>query len=1136
MQARHGRGAPDGDVPREQAPRVRGLLRAWPVRTTRGRLLREWRLLVLVLAVATLASTVVTSVGLLVSATELGAVHNALTSIGATETAMSVNVSNPTVSIAKARSLSNRAIANVLGGAATATASTAAYSGTYAAVPNRTAEPEVAYFGQLDGARSHVKVIAGSWPTAVPQAQGAALDVALPQTAAKALGLGVGTTIPMSLGEHDVTVRVVATYSVPAPQSDFWAQDLLRGQGNNPAYSSPQDNSPIPHEAYGPLIVAPGALDAIGVRAERLEFDYAPKFSTTTPDQLAGLIDRLQNADSDVPSDVGAIADQVAFSGDAADPIGQVASGLIVTRSTVVVVTLLLLVLSIAALAQAARLFTDARAGDRQLMSARGASRGQIFWTAVLEASVIGLVTAAISPPLARGVYALVALQPSMIAAHAPRDAGLPAAAWLTSAALALVFVVVLVLPLVGPAATFADAEQGRGRQRRLSGIMRSGLDLGVVVLAALAYWQLVTYRGTLGGGASLSVDPVLAAAPALVLLAATLIAARLIPLVSRLADRFGTRTRGVLLPLASWEVGRRSRRAIAAVLLLTLALGVGTFGETFLATWRQSQVDQATVATGAPVRVAADSAHLGSQASLLADGATGAPQPTLRRVTDVTQEGGSGEDSGAVTLGLTSTARAMLAKGRMAGLGGSAIASLLPATAKPVDGVKLSGDPDGVSATVQLGTAGQAVVGVSATVRAVVQDATGLLFTVPLGDVPVDAAPHDIDGMLDTVARGGHRALPLQVVGVQVFVFASNLATYRGNDGGPLDVLVRSIAATNGTTSAPATDSAGVHWFASSEFVGGSPPVATTRPGWQLGMTVTLPADIQTDPQTFALVAWRPLFRVPAVFSRGLATTLSVKIGADLDLIGSDDFIGVQVAGIVPIVPGSVDQSLLTPGAASGAAQSANQAVVVDQVAYERALAQTGAAGGGADEWWVDVPPDRAVAYLKAHPAGSGLPAPRSAVVLGVELQQSPLRVATEAALLLAIAAAALLAAIGFAVHSAATLASRRVEFAQLRAIGLSRRRLTAVIGAESLLLAVLGTVFGLAIGVLLSLMVGPLVAISPTGTSPVPPVLVIVPWAQVGLLVVVVALVLAVVVTLVARTQRFANPASILREADEG
>ena len=80
-----------------------------------------------------------------------------------------------------------------------------------------------------------------------------------------------------------------------------------------------------------------------------------------------------------------------------------------------------------------------------------------------------------------------------------------------------------------------------------------------------------------------------------------------------------------------------------------------------------------------------------------------------------------------------------------------------------------------------------------------------------------------------------------------------------------------------------------------------------------------------------------------------------------------------------------------------------------------------------------------------------------------------------------ISIVAAALLVAIGFALHTAASVRARRLQFAQLRAIGLSRRSLVGVVGAESLILCAIGTVFGIAIGVLLSWMVGPLVAVSP-------------------------------------------------------
>ncbi|MEO6116142.1 MAG: FtsX-like permease family protein, partial [Pseudolysinimonas sp.] len=179
-------------------------------------------------------------------------------------------------------------------------------------------------------------------------------------------------------------------------------------------------------------------------------------------------------------------------------------------------------------------------------------------------------------------------------------------------------------------------------------------------------------------------------------------------------------------------------------------------------------------------------------------------------------------------------------------------------------------------------------------------------------------------------------------------------------------------------------------------------------------------------------------------------------------------------------------------------------------------------------DEWWVNVTAGHGQAYLNGvkNPAGA-----LSSEVLGRELQQAPLRVATQAALWLAIVAGALLAAVGFAVHSATTLRSRRLELAQLRAIGLSRNKLVGLITAESLLISVLGAVFGTAIGVLLVLLVGPLVAASPDGSPPVPSVAVQIPWASIGLLIVGLAGALVLVVFVVARVQRSVEPAELLR-----
>jgi ABC-type antimicrobial peptide transport system permease subunit len=90
-------------------------------------------------------------------------------------------------------------------------------------------------------------------------------------------------------------------------------------------------------------------------------------------------------------------------------------------------------------------------------------------------------------------------------------------------------------------------------------------------------------------------------------------------------------------------------------------------------------------------------------------------------------------------------------------------------------------------------------------------------------------------------------------------------------------------------------------------------------------------------------------------------------------------------------------------------------------------------------------------------------------------------------------------------------------------------------VVGTESLILCAIGTVFGIAIGLLLSWMVGPLVAVAPDGSPAVPAVATIVPIGAVALLILEVLAVLACVILAVAVTQRSTSPAQILRGADE-
>jgi hypothetical protein len=1094
--------------------------RSWILGTTRDRLRAQWPLLLAVLAVAVLANTLITSLGLLVTATEAEGARGSLGAIPGEQTLVQVRLVSLTDSVEDADAAVTAAVQTALGSSVAATHTGMALT-LVSEFPNDFPLPGAAYFGQLDDVQQHSTLVSGSWASGGPDSDGA-LPVTVPVDAARALQLSEGSTLDVEVERDLVTAKVVGVYAPDADDVDYWALDPLRGSGYNPAYPKPGVTFYQPITAIGPLIVGPGALAAADVHVASLQLSYVPDFSAVAVDDLAPLLQRLSFADVDVRIDSGRVSDELLYTSDVASVVGSVTSGLVVTRSTVVVVSLLLLVLAIAAMAQTARLFTESRLGERRLMRSRGASGGHLLALTTVEATLIGLLTAALSPPLAALGYRLIAAQPPMVAAGMPATVAISGGAWLTAAAVSVAFVLVLVAQLLLRSRDGSE-EQATARQSRASGIMRSGVDLALVALAAIAYWQLLSYHGVLDDSVSLTIDPILAVGPALVLLAGALLCVRLVPPAARLLERLGSRSNRVVLPLASWELGRRPNRAVAAVLLLCLALAVGTFGLSFLATWRQSQLDQAAVAVGAPVRVSVDPEKATAQSALLAADAEGAPGPVFRRfgllqlgLTDT----GPGSDGVSVQLlGLSEPARALIDRGRLAEVGGARIDLLLQSPAEAAAGVDLPAGADSLSTTVRLADQSGVLDGADAALRVVIENADQLLTTVDLGAVPVDGEEHAVSA--DLPAGAG-----LRVVGIQL--------AFDGNFGQALPASTTATATLSlGLFSAGATTlpPLGIDGFSlvNADRQGRVPVRADAQADEQLRLSVEVPVGVSS---AFSLVGWKPQPALMAMVPTELSSRYALQNGSLLSLTTQAATVQLQLANAAALVPGAADTEELDAagyGLSSGIARATT--LVVDQQSLARALAERGVAGAMVDEWWLDVPTGAGQAYVDAHPVQPGAVPVYSSDVLGAQLQQAPLRVATQAALWVSIVAGALLAAVGFALHSAATLRARRIELAQLRAIGLSRRALVGMIGADSLLLCVLGIVFGVAIGALLTSLVGPLVAVSPDGTPTVPSIVIELPVVGVALLALGVVAVLTLVVMVVALTQRRTQPADLLR-----
>jgi hypothetical protein len=1010
----------------------------------------QWRLVVAVLSVTLFACTLVTGLGLVVSTTEQSGLSSALGSLSDEQSRITLGFRDPTGTAADTREQATEAIAAVLGPSATIET-----SGSPAFTSLTSAAGQQVYLAE-GASDSAVRIVDGEWPTDSDL-------VAAPVTADLALG--------DTLVVNDTTMTVVGRYEVADADDPFWQLDPLRGAGTATGSGTVEGAVTI-----GPLLVPLGGVDATALPLDAVQVAFGPRLGSTPVAELEALSLRLDAAGIEVPRDLRDAAGSRVYESRLDESVHSIATALIVTRSTVIVISLLLLVLAVAAIAQAARLLTEARAADRELLLSRGASSRQLFALVAVEAVALGALTAVMSPQLAALAYRVFAATPLAVAAGVPGSAQLTLTTWLTAVAVSVIFVVILAAPAVVREQLVDDETKSRGPQRAV----RTGLDVALLVLAGFAYAQLQLYRSPADSTASLAIDPILVVGPALALLAGALVCLRLLGPISRLLARIGSRSVGIVVPLVGWELGRRAQRSAPAVLLLSLALAVGTFSLSFLATWRESQVDQAELSVGAPARTL-DEPSDGSPVLRLS-GRLGASADDA--------DPNAGRGGSAQVLGLGADARALIDRGRLSELGGGLINDRVDVTPAPSAGMTLT-TPGELSAVVRVGNPALPHPDVAVSVTAVVEDASGVLHAVDWGLIALDGTGHPVTGAVE--ARGA------RLVGVTV--------TFPAGQG--LEQAENVDIAVSGTDGSPAPDG----WFLVS---GDGSSRAVTMPGdGTLEVEATVLGVSGARPSTIAVVAWQPAERLQAVIPSAIAKVQQLSEGDRLTLVVRGIPVAVEVAGATELVPGSAPFAQVASGEVG-----VRPSVVVDHTLLERALAQAGYTGSFVGEWWTETTDD---------------PDAVTSSALARQLQGAPLRIATPVTLWTAIVAGALLAAIGFLLHTTMSLRGRRLELAQLGALGIPRSRLRVLVTVESLVVGGLGALFGAAIGVLLALLIGPLVAASPTGEPPVPPVVVSLPWLQFVALDLSVAAVLAVVVLGVARGRAFVHPAELLRGGRE-
>lgn len=1012
-------------------------------------------------------------------------------------------------------------------------------------------EPDLTHLAAMD--RSRLTLGRGSWPSAAARGP---LPVAVPEAAAARLGIGIGRRITLDnrlSGPARLTVEVTGVYRPKDRTDPYWKLDDLGGRGVRT----------LGFTTYGPLLTDPAAFRGGPLVQDSVGWLATADFRSLTSDRLDALSAAAGRAPKALMADP-AFAGRATATTDLPDALGQLRRALLVNRSTILIVALQLVLLAGYALLLVARMLSTERTGETALLRARGGSRRRIAGLALAESLLLAAPAAIGAPLLAGPLMQLLAGSGALARTGLPLDTRLTGVTWLTGVGVALGCALAIAAP-----ALLHSGSDGPRRRKELRPWGRAGADLGLLLLAGVAYWQLQrqttggdgTDSGGGGGGGGgdggapggvltgdatgrLGIDPVLVAAPALALLAGTVLTLRLLPLAARIAERGAARGRGLAAALAGWQISRRPLRGAGPVLLLVLATALGMLAIGQRASWDRSQDDQADFRAAAAVRV------LAGRTPQFGQGGAYAAVPGVAAALPVGHVGldlSGGRTSALLaldTVGATRTkggagsrsAGSLLLRGDLVGGGaddrsGRAADGVLRAVA-PKDrtphGLELPVGTGQLRLTTTLRSlkelppppggqhAGAADTGpVPATLSVIVTDRFGVPYTLPLGTVAADGAPHTLGADLAAAAGApaGRPAGPLHLTGLVVDMDQSP-RSHRQR----LTVTAARAVTGEGRPHALAAP-ASLAWQAritdKSSSVGEETGPAAGRTevpeGGVLSQTYDTGARLDdwgaavTTVRITAAHPERP--PIAAAATGAFLRDSGSKVGATIEVPVNGEPLKARIVRTVRALPGPADGGSGTGG------------LLVDFGAVNEALADRGAAPLTATEWWLH-PRTGATAQvvdaLRSRPDTD----PGQILVrdeLARQLHDDPLGLGPRTALMAAAAVAVALAAVGFAVGAAGSVAERAGEFAVLRALGAPRAQLARMIAAEQGVLIALALAVGLALGTVLTRAVVPLIVLTGKAGRPVPPVLVELPAGQVAALVAAVAAVPLLIVAVV-------------------
>jgi putative ABC transport system permease protein len=482
-------------------------------------------------------------------------------------------------------------------------------------VLNETTDPGFVRLRIQQGAADHIRYVAGRPPTATTRTivvdrpdpeedvEITVLEVALSVESLERIGLAVGDTWMLRPDESDRLVGrgglpldgaidVVGAFEPTDEGSEFWLDDtaLIR-----PSFRQSGDQDLVDMTA----LVVPEAYAAMlsATSINHFPFRYTWRFfvdrERLESERVQPLIRDLRQLEGTFSTTGGPGVEGGTILRSGLLSLLEGESARWASAATVLgVIGLGPAVVGVAALALIGILVMQRRRPALALGRARGATAGQLIGAVAIEGLIVSVAPAAIAASLA-----FLALP------------GGPRAPTIIGAAVVAVTTTLLLVAAGAP--TAFSAPRGPAREAplvRRPSPRRLALEGLVVVLAVIGAY-LLRQRGvsaasstaTLGG-----VDPFIAAVPALVGVAAGIVAVRLLPLPMLLLSRLAAIRRDLVPVLALRRVTRGGTSGPVLIVLMATAT-IGTFAGSTLAHLDRSAEVVAWQEIGAPYRLTGD-------------------------------------------------------------------------------------------------------------------------------------------------------------------------------------------------------------------------------------------------------------------------------------------------------------------------------------------------------------------------------------------------------------------------------------------------------------------------------------------------------------------------------------------------